>query len=82
VALIDDYQTAVAAFVASPSETTKRAVLGARMKLPDAVSGDGGSAQLPNISTLETTLDAMLKGATATSSTNRRRLIQTGLSHG
>lgn len=79
MALLDDYHSALDAFMASPSETGKAAVLCARAKLPDASSGEGGSATLVNLSTLETTLSAMVG---AVSRTDPRRLIRTGLSHG
>lgn len=80
MASLADYHTALSAFVASPSQGTKAAVLAARAALPDMVSGDGGSATLPNLSTLDTTLTATL--AALAPSTDRRRLIQVGLSHG
>jgi hypothetical protein len=81
MASLAEYHTALSAFAASPSEGTKAAVLAARAALPDQVSGDGGSASLPNLSTLETTLSATLAGM-AKASAGRRRFIQTGLSHG
>lgn len=80
MALLDDYHTALDAFLASPSESTKAAVLVARAKLPDAVSGEGATTTLPNGSTLEAMLDSVLQGAIR--SGDRRRLIRTGLSHG
>lgn len=80
VADLADYHTALDAFMASPSETTKRSVLGERAKLPDGASGDGVSVSLPNISTLDTMLSGLIAGAAKSSATSRRRLINTGLS--
>lgn len=79
MAQLDDYHTALDAFHATPSETTLRSVLVERAKLPDAVSGDGVSASLPNGSTLESMLRAALN---ATTRTDNRRFIRTGVSHG
>lgn len=78
VALLDDYHDALDAFMAGPTESTKRGVLTARAKLPDAISGDGVTTQLPNGSTLEGMLDGMLNGARRA---NPRRLIDVGVRH-
>ena len=82
MAELSDYHDALDAFLASPSESTKGAVLVARAKLPDVVSGPGTSTSLPNGSTLEAMLTSVLDGALKSSPSNRRRLIRTGVSHG
>lgn len=79
MATLAEFHTALTAFHASPSETTKRAVMVARAALPDAVGGDGVQVTLPNISALDSSLSAALTGAARANSSNRR-LIQTGLS--
>jgi hypothetical protein len=81
MATLAEFTTALTAFHASPSETTKRAVMVARAALPDAVSGEGGTVNLPNIATLEASLAAALQGAAKTSATGKR-FIRTGVSHG
>lgn len=81
MATLDEYHTALSAFAAAPSETTKADVIAARAALPDQVSGDGASASLPSLATLETTLAATLSGLARTSG-GGRRLIRTELSHG
>ena len=65
--------------MASPSEDTKRTVLGERAKLPDNAAGDGVSTTLPNISTLETMLSTLVAAAQRG---DRRRFIKTQVSYG
>ncbi len=73
-----DYTTALAAFHASPSDTTKRAVMTARAALP-VVSADGAAVSLPTLSELEATLEGALA---ASRRSDRRRFIRTQVSHG
>lgn len=75
-----DYHTALDTFHASPSETTLRAVLVERSKLPDGTSGDGVSVALPGVQALESMLRAAL-GASLQKS-DRRRFIRTRVAHG
>jgi hypothetical protein len=75
----DGYHAAMDAFLASPSESTKAAVVAIRAGLPDLVVSEGVTTQLPNGSTLVAMLDSIIAGKRASAS--RRRIIKVGLKH-
>lgn len=82
MATLAEYHTALSNFTASPTETTKAAVLTARAALPDSVSGDGVTTTLPSLDALASTLSATLTGlGVASSFVTPRRFLRAGCSH-
>ncbi len=76
-----DYLSSLTAFAASPSETTKAAVLAQRAALPDSVQVDGVAVAMMNGATLETMLSSAV-AATKLAAKRGNRLVGTRTNFG
>lgn len=80
MASVTNYETAVDAFVANPTNETARTLEGEYVKLPRSVSGDGASVAFSSLAELRAWTAE--KVATAATTRDTKRVITARTSYG